>query len=97
MKIYKVYHNSACLDHLSFHWGDKVMPQTDKLDLVATVNAESLEDVFRCTNHIDWEWWENPNVLSFLKSRSTSCGDVIEEMDTGKRYVVAAVGFKEMI
>ena len=95
MKIYKVYHNSDFLDHPSWKWGD-VMPDSEKLELVAMVNCDTLDDAFRCTNHIDRNWMDNPNVMPLvLRARSTSCGDVVESPD-GRKWVVAAAGWREM-
>jgi hypothetical protein len=97
MKLYKVYHNSDFMEHSGWSWGEKVMPQMEKLALVAMVNCATLEDAFRCTNHIDRNWMENPNVFpTDMKARSTSCGDVVEDPD-GHKWVVAAYGFKAMI
>lgn len=72
------------------------MPKSEKLDLAAMVNAYNLEDALRCTNHQDTPWWDNPNVFSFMRGRSTSYGDVIEDEDE-RRYLVAAYGFKEIV
>lgn len=46
--------------------------------LVATVEAKNLDDVFEKTNHIDREWWLNEGVTAHMQTRSTSVGDVIE-------------------
>ena len=96
MKLYKVYHNSAFLDHSPFDWGSKIMPDQDKLELVAVVNADTLEDVYQCTNHINKPWNEHPNLTAIgMRFRSTSCGDVIEDTN-GHKHVVAANGFIEI-
>ena len=44
---------------------------------VATVVADSLNDVFRLTNTINWPWWENDAVDAIVENtRSTSVGDL---------------------
>ena len=56
-----------------------------------------LDGAFRCTNHIDKPWFENPNVYpTILKARSTFCGDIIKD-PAERMWVVASVGFKEMV
>lgn len=64
--------------------------------LVAKVDSPELGDVFRLTNHIDWEWWRNPEVECVKRSRSTSVGDVVVDTEAGKRYLCMPVGWKEL-
>ena len=47
---------------------------------VAVVEAKSVDDVFRITNHIDQSWTKNPEVVRYVgQPRSTSVGDVVVE------------------
>ena len=91
---YKVYHNSRFLEHGGLSWGTKEFPNWDCLNLVAFVEAETIDNVYRLTNHIDDLWWENPEVEVVKNSRSTSCGDVVEDPQ-GRLWVCAAVGWVE--
>jgi hypothetical protein len=61
--------------------------------LVAVVEAGTLEEVYRLTNHIDHDWRENALVrtLATTPPRSTSVGDVL--VRDGQAWIVARVGF----
>lgn len=63
---------------------------------VAEVEAETLDQVYARTNHIDFAWWENEGVTVVGKPehRSTSVGDEIENVTEGTRFIVAGVGFR---
>ena len=62
--------------------------------LVAVVEAETLEEVYRLTNHIDYDWRENALVRTVATTppRSTSVGDVLVRSD-GQAWLVSRVGF----
>jgi hypothetical protein len=62
--------------------------------LVAVVEAETLEEVYRLTNHIDNDWRENALVRTIATTppRSTSVGDVLVN-GNGQAWLVACVGF----
>lgn len=65
-------------------------------NLVAEVNTDDLADAFYLTNSIDDYWGNNPGVEEFnSKHRSTSVGDIMER--DGKWYVVAPIGFTELV
>ena len=51
--------------------------------LVAVVEAETLEEVYRLINHIDHDWRENALVrtVAITPPRSTSVGDVLVRED----------------
>ena len=66
----------------------------DDYELVAEVNTDNLEIVFRQTNHIDYPWWENDDVKVIKKSRSTSVGDVVEI--NGKFWLCETIGFSKL-
>lgn len=74
--MYTVYHAdnpTFCLPHPKFSLNDRT-----GFSVVAIVDAASLEEVFRLTNHIDKPWQENDQVSYGKKNaRSTSVGDVV--------------------
>ncbi|MBN1666907.1 MAG: hypothetical protein JW862_07450 [Anaerolineales bacterium] len=103
MNTYAVYHRKTTFDFdrfqtdpsptraslersgnpfLKLHWPEDYR-------LVATVEAENLEEVFARTQYIDHEWWQNPGVELLAKSRSTSVSDVIIGPD---RHVMVVMG-----
>jgi hypothetical protein len=76
------------------HSFKKHNPKPDELEFVATVIGKDLEDAFRLTNHIDQEWWRNPEVTAKrYDRRSTSSGDVVIKDD--KAYVCQMMGWTE--
>ena len=54
---------------------------------VANVEATSIDEVFKLTNHIDREWWKNEGIKWHKnnKLRSTSIGDIVVG-ESGKAY-----------
>lgn len=91
MKVYQVYHAVQP----NFGFGEKLSFPKDFV-LVAKVEAESLEEVFRLTNHIDHDWRQNPGVMpSNVARRSTSVGDVVVEVG-GKTWECAPCGWEEI-
>jgi hypothetical protein len=48
---------------------------------VASVSSDNIEEAFRLTNSIEFNWWENAEVTALFSGggcRSTSVGDVVE-------------------
>jgi len=87
--IFKVYHHKTP----TFGFGETPEFNDDNFTVVAEVEcpAENYGDVFRITNHIDADWWKNPEVKSFTEgSRSTSVGDVIVGDDGVRRRCESA-------
>jgi hypothetical protein len=89
MSTYAVYHRKTLFeidifetDLIQLHWPEDYR-------LVASVEAENLEQVFAKTQHIDHEWWQNPGVELLDKFRSTSVSDVIIGPD---RHVMVVMG-----
>jgi hypothetical protein len=69
----------------------------DDFVMVAEVETEDIEGVFRLTNHIDHDWTTNPEVSGVTGScRSTSVGDIIEDED-GKLMYCASFGWEEIV
>jgi hypothetical protein len=89
--IYKVYHDKTP----TFGFGGHREFNDDNFEYVATVESDSHQDVFRITNHIDHDWWDNPEVKDYKdETRSTSVGDVVVDED-GKRFRVEMAGWTE--
>ena len=89
---YKVWHAKEP----TFGFGEQ--PKfPDEYEKVAVVESGGLEDVFRITNHIDYDWTKNPEVIEVLKHpcRSTSVGDIVED-ENGKFFYCDNVGWKEL-
>ncbi len=64
---------------------------------VAVVQGENLDEVFRLTNTIDYDWQENEHVTPARPGqpeRSTSVGDVIVLGD--QAWMVDSAGFSEV-
>lgn len=66
--------------------------------LVALVQAASLEEVYRLTNHLDRDWRENAAVkaVAVPPPRSTSVGDVIVHTEDGQAWLVQPTGFTSL-
>jgi|GEM_PF-3257750 len=63
-------------------------------DLVALVEAKSLDEAYRLTNHTAVDWTTNEGVRALVESpRSTSVGDVVEA-DDGRAYYCRPLGWK---
>ena len=61
---------------------------------VAKVQCDTLDAVYSLTNHIKEDWTLNKEILFCnARVRSTSCGDVIVDDETGIQYKVLLVGF----
>jgi len=94
-----VFHNQKFLD-FALLFDDEIAKEKAKhltcqeLLLVAEVETDSLNEAYQLTNHIDKVWYENHGVKTFLKSRSTSVGDILRL--NGKQYLVATCGFIEI-
>lgn len=64
-------------------------------ELVAKVDAETLEEVFAITNQDNW--WDNDKVIAYKKTRTTSVGDVVV-MNGGKDvYLCLFTGWKRYL
>ena len=66
-------------------------------EVVAAVEADDIDDVFRKTNHIEEDWTTNEGVIPTKPNgcRSTSVGDVIVDA-AGNRKICASVGWKDI-
>lgn len=91
MKTYNVYHRIE-------HKFSEHSREAAKFVHAAIVQATDLDDAFRLTNHIDQDWSENEGVtvVGAEGRRSTSVGDEIEDVSTGERFAVLAIGWKKV-
>jgi hypothetical protein len=94
--MYKIYHRQPLYPGLVF--SDQERLPADTLDWPASyqeaaqVEAESLEEAYIKTQHLETAWWHNRGVKATQMSRSTSVGDVIQD-EQGAFWAVAATGF----
>jgi hypothetical protein len=109
MKAFKVYHtrNWALNTKLHFidspdyvekcapEFKDGYKPFKSNYKHVANVTCEEYGQTFQLTNHIEKSWWENEGVELIEESRSTSVGDLVEDLN-GKLWMVAGIGFMEV-
>ena len=95
LKKYLVYH---CINEAEMFREDAQLWQAadQNYQLVAEVEAAGLAEVFRLTNHIDYDWIENAGVrlCSSRPVRSTSVGDVITLGDSA--WLVTGSGFVQL-
>lgn len=93
---FEVFH--AKPDKVKFGFEPRPVWPTD-YDRVAVVHCESVEEVFRDTNHIDHAWQENDSIhwcRSKDKERSTSVDDVIIIHPPGVAYRCEMMGWEEL-
>lgn len=88
--LFRVYHQ----DH-RFISGKSVADIEVPDDLTL---SQKLDYVFEHTNHIDFSWTSQTCVIMLpgidkTKVRSTSVGDIITNLSTGKSYLCDAVGW----
>ena len=97
--------------HMGFSWefshreGDICL--ADHYDIVAKMSIMCTPDMdlnsilnrnFALTNHIEESWTSGSNVVKMFipQARSTSVGDIIEDDETGDKYIVAGSGFRKL-
>ena len=93
--VYLVFHNVN--EETMFEVNPALWKAQDQsYRLVALVEAHSLEEAFRLTNHIEGDWRKNALVksVSDIPSRSTSVGDVITV--NGQIWLVDQAGFRQV-
>ena len=83
--------------------GNPEVSLSEGFNAVANIEAETLDQVYQMSNHIDGNWTENEGVellADMFKTkegvvmvRSTSVGDVIYCHEMRKAYQVAGCGF----
>jgi hypothetical protein len=108
MQTFDIYHAGEGISHdvmmASFNDEKLITLAEEKIKnyyIAAVVTCESLADVFFFTNSIDFYWGEHDNVevvphQSRPGHRSTSVGDIVRDNITGKSFVCASCGWKEL-
>jgi len=110
MAKFMVYHfdmekYSCCFDKWLYHnhidstYGDSEGPDFEEYKAVALVDAESIDNVFRATNHIEEDWTYNDEIVALPQGhgqRSTSVGDIVTDLSTNISYRCASVGWDEI-
>jgi hypothetical protein len=94
--MYTVYHRQPIYTGLVFLDQDPIpldeLNWPDNYQESAYVEANSLEEVYRKTQHLETVWWHNKGVTAIQMSRSTAIGDVLRD-EKGNFWVVAVTGF----
>lgn len=79
------------------HSGDAIGAfERGEFELVGIVTSEDLNDAYRLTNHIDYNWTENDEVATpeGVQPRSSSVGDIFVLDD--EVHLVARCGFTKI-
>ena len=98
-KQFKVFH----ANNPKFGFGDPIFNDQNYIH-VATVECETIDEAFEITNHIWHDWTNNQEVIWCSKQtigsekalRSTSVGDVIQDMETCEHYRCMMAGWKRI-
>lgn len=90
---FKVYHQRVPI----FFAPSPHPSKLEDCDHVANVEVNSIDEVFRVTNHIDSEWFKNPEVTWHRSNneRSTSVGDIVVD-ENGKAFHCDMAGWGEI-
>lgn len=91
-KMIKVFHNPNFTKRAFLSEEmlvQKVRQDMEKMELIAEVDSNSLDDAFNIMNEGDAE-----KVTILKETRSTSVGDILEL--NGIKYVVSSMGFEEV-
>ena len=96
--MFKIYHSKKCELNSQLHFlnCEFYFAHKNLYDHVANVDCNSVGQTFQLTNHIDFSWWENEGVTLIKESRSTSVGDVVEDMKTNKLWLCCSVGWQQI-
>jgi len=98
--MFKIYHSKKWELNSQLHFlnCEFYVVHPDLYIHVADVDCKAVGETFQLTNHIDNDWWENDKVelIGLPKHRSTSVGDVVEDMETGKLWLCCGVGWQQV-
>lgn len=90
--VYQLPFENPMIRELSFLNCDEVAEISDQFELVARVDARSLDQVFRIGNFV---CKEDETLIQILgEMHSISVGDIIQDMDEDRYFVVARFGFE---
>jgi hypothetical protein len=92
--VYQLPFENPKIRDLSFLKPTEVEAISDEFELVARVDARSLDEVFRIGNFV---CKEDKTLIQVLgKMHSISVGDIIHNLTTDETFVVARFGFEKI-
>lgn len=89
--VYQLSERSPALRDLFFLTPAQVAEHAEDFRLVSAIRAKDLEDVFDVGNI-----GPESQITRYKSMRSVSVGDIIEDTETGRFFVVAKMGFEEV-
>lgn len=89
--VYQLNSDDARMRDMYFMSAEQIEAISDDYELVATIDANEVEQAFTVGN-IGAE----ARINRVAPMRSVSVGDILEDLVTGKTYVVASFGFDEI-
>jgi len=93
--VYQLPEDNAMIRELSFLKPSEVEAISDEFELVARIDARSLDEVFRIGNFVSEEDESLREVVGTM--RSISVGDIIHDLDTDCVHVVERYGFARIM
>ena len=94
--VYQLPFDNAMSRDLSFMNPAEVEAISDEFELVARVDARSLDEVFRIGNFVVESDAPLIDVLPGTEMHSISVGDIIHNLETDETFVVARMGFEKI-
>jgi hypothetical protein len=95
--VYQLPETSSSIRDLYFLKPAEIEAISDEYELVATVTAKSLEDVFHLGNFMGCDLDDNESKIEIHgPMHSVSVGDIIHNLDTDETFVVARFGFEKI-
>jgi hypothetical protein len=92
--IFQLPEDNANIRDLYFMTPKQIEEISDQFELVARVDARSLETVFRIANFVCEE--DKTLIEIYGEMHSLSVGDIVQNLDDDKTFVCAKVGWVEI-
>jgi hypothetical protein len=89
--VYQLSDENPKIRDMYFMSAEEIAEISDEYDLVGMIDANDLEQAFTVGNI-----WAKARINVVGDMRSVSVGDILEDLVTGKTYVVASFGFNEI-
>ena len=89
--VYQLSDENPKIRDMYFMSTEEIEAISDEYDLVGMIDANDLEQAFTVGNI-----WAEARINKVGDMRSVSVGDILEDLVTGKTYVVANIGFNEI-
>ena len=89
--VYQLSDENPKIRDMYFMSSEEIEAISDEYDLVGMIDANELEQAFTVGNI-----WAEARITKVGDMRSVSVGDILENLVTGKTYVVANIGFNEI-